>query len=211
MATRFYIDRLITAPVSPTIQAAWTVTSGNTYTMMYPSKSAYCVIAAAATITSGQAGAVAPQKMIAGTIISQPLIAQTILSGSTISMQIRGAKNASTPTCSLIMYVRYCNEDGSNIQEIGNASSTALTTTLTNRTVTLTLGGNVSIADNQRIIIELGGNETAGSVTTLTAGFGSNINTLTPDLPVDNTTIIASTPWIEFSQTLLFRKIGITI
>src|SRR5438045_391722 len=144
MATRFYSYRLQTAPISPTVNGAWTKTSGNTYTMMYPSKSAYCLIAAAGSLTSQTSSTTSPQKLIAATFISQPLIAQTILSGSTISMQIRISKSSTASTGLIIVYFRWCNEDGTNIQEIGNATqATNLGTTLTNRTVTLTLGSNI--------------------------------------------------------------------
>jgi hypothetical protein len=210
--TLLYSDRSVTAPVSPTVNAAWTVTSGNTYTMLLNSKSAYCVITSAANFVSGASTTTAPQKMLAATFISQPLIAQTINSGSTVSAQFRALKNASAGTGQLTFYVRYCNEDGTNVQEIGNFANTtsALSTTLTNKTLTLTLGSNITISDGQRIIVEIGETFTTGT-TNHTCSVGSNINSLTADLPVDNTTITASTPWIQFSQTLSFRNRGITL
>lgn len=209
--TIFYWYRLQTAPISPAINAVWTKVANNTYTMMYPSKSAYCIIAAAANLTSEASGTTSPQQMISATLISQPLIAQTLLSGAVFSAQIRALKTATPSTGLLQVYVRLCNEDGTNVREIGNASNaTALTTTLTNRTLTFTLGGNITINDNDRIIIELGESFTAGN-NNHQCSVGSNTNSLTSDLPVDNTTITGFNPWFQFSQTLSFRNIGINL
>lgn len=202
--TRFYLDRLITAPCSPTLQAAWNVTTGNTYSMMYPSKSKYSLVASPLAKVSGASGAVAPRKMLISTYVSQPLLAQTILTGTVISMQIKCGKNNTLQTESLIVYVRYCNVDGSNVQDIANMSSIDLSTTSTNRTLTVTLGSDVTIAEYQRLIIEIGGNYTVGALTTLTCTLLSNISPITPDFLVDNTETLNLTPWIEFSQTLLF-------
>lgn len=210
MATRFYLERLTTPAVSPAIQAAWTVTPGAGFFMMFPSKTAYCKNTATGNQTSGSSGTTAPKKMICASYISQPLIAQTIASGSTISMQIRASKSATASTGLLFVYFRWCDENGTNIQEIGNTSNaTALSTTLTNRTITITLGSNVSITDNQRLIVEIGESYTAGT-TAHTCSVASQISATTTDLPVDNTTTTANLPWIEFSQTLSFRNRGIT-
>lgn len=208
--TRFYFDRLITAPISPTINAAWTVTATGVYDMMYPSKTKFWVNTTTATLQSNQAGATPPAKMIIATLISQPLLAQTIATSSTISMQILCFKGTSLVTTALIMYVRLCNQDGTNITEIGNATSTNINpTTPQNRTLSLTLGSDVTVAENQRIIVEIGGSYTVGS-TAHRATMSLFLGTAGADLPVDNTTFTQLNPWIEFSQTLLFRQeIGI--
>lgn len=208
--TRFYFDRLLTAPISPTVNAAWNITSTNTYTMIFPSKSQFSLLTTGVSITSGASGAASPKTLLSGTLISQPLVAQTIASGSTISMQMRLAKNGSTQVTNGLVYIRYCNEDGTNIQEIGNVASTNLpgNTTLTNRTFSFTLGSNITLTDGQRLIFEVGQNYTSGVATTITGSFSSAIQSNTTDLPVDNTTTTALLPWIEFSQTLKFRYGG---
>src|SRR6476620_4525658 len=115
MATTFYFANTVTAPVSPTVQAAWNVSTGNTYRMMYPSKSKY-PLSSGATITSAAAGAVSPRKVLIQTYMTKPLAAQTILSGSTISMQMRFFySNSSGNTAQAFVYVRVCDESGANI------------------------------------------------------------------------------------------------
>lgn len=210
MATRFYICNAITAPVSHTFQAAWNVTTGAARRMMYPGKTLYAAVSNSANVASGASGAVAARKMLTVAFQSQPLIAQTINSGSTIGMQFRCTKNETPPTCSLIAYVRLCNEDGTNLREIANAATTAMINgTPANRTISITLGSNVTVNDNDRIVVEVGGNYTAGSSTTLTATIVTLLAVVTGDLPVDNTNTTALNPWIEFSQTLSFRNRGI--
>jgi hypothetical protein len=105
--TIFYLDRLTTAPISPTVNAAWGITTANTYVMMYPGKTLYARSVANATITSDQIGAAAVKKGLIQTYISQPLIAQTLSSGGTISMQIKGnMSSTSSRTGQLYMYAR---------------------------------------------------------------------------------------------------------
>lgn len=211
--TRFYIYNTITAPISPTVQAAWNVTTGNVYRMMYANsnKTKFPITAAVVVHTSGASGAAAPRKMLSATYISLPLIAQTVNSGSTISSQIRCQKNGSAQTEPMIIYFRLCNEDGTNVREIGNATSTDMINgTPANRTVTLTLGSNLTINDNDRIIVEYGGSYTVGAVSTITCAITSISSYLLSDLPVDNTNTTSLNPWVEFSQTLNFRQTGIT-
>lgn len=206
--TRIYFNRNVTAPISPTINAAWTVTSGNLYYMCFPNgKTQFTNRSTNLTVTTGASGTTPPQKMIGLTFISQPLAAQTISTGTVISFQMRASRSSSIGMA-LILYVRVCDADGTNITEIGNASSTALVTaTATNRTISITTGSDVVVTDNKRLIFEIGGNFTSGASST-------TVNILTQlipelgDLPVDNTTTSLLNPWVEFSQTLLFIKVG---
>jgi hypothetical protein len=68
---------------------------------------------------------------------------------------------------------------------------------------------DVTVTDGQRIILEIGESFTAGAQAH-TCSISSNINCAAgaADLPVDNTTTTASIPWVEFSQTILMRKVG---
>jgi hypothetical protein len=210
--TRFYFDRSVTAPITFTPNAAWNTTAVNTFVMMYESKTFFAQNISNATITSDQVGAAAPRKSLMQTYISRPMNAQTILSGVTFSLQMRItiASTASTTGQGQI-YVRLCNEDGTNLREIGNAQSTNLVTTITNRTITVTAGGNITVNNGDRLVIEIGGNESVGSVTTRTFSMSSALGPATTDLPVDNTTTTANNAWFECSQTLLFRPIGTTV
>lgn len=211
--TTLYPCRLVTAPISPTINAGWTITSTTNFYMLYPSKSTPSLVASAANSTSGNSTTTSPQKMICASLISPAMNAQTVNSGATFSAQFRVLKNASASTGHAFFYVRLCNEDGTNIREVGNGENTtsALTTTLTNKTLTLTLGSNLTINDGDRLLIEVGEAFTAGS-TNHACSFGFNSNSSnTGNLPVDNTTLTALLPWVQCSQTLSMRKIGISL
>lgn len=206
--TRWYFDRLGTPPISPAANAAWTKTPGAGYFYLYPGKLIFSRVTTVASHTSPSSGTVAPQKMLSAIYISIPLSAQTIANGSTFSLQMRFSKNATASTGLAQLYLRLCAEDGTNVREIGNATNaTALTTTLTNRTITITLGANLTVLDGDRFILELGESYTAGT-TAHTCSVSSVIHPATTDLPVDNTTTTANLPWFESSQTLKVKKQG---
>lgn len=205
--TIWYLDRLIPAPITFTQNAAWNTFAANTFVMMYPSKTFNGRTVANATITSDAVGAVAPRKSLIQTYESQPLIAQTVLSGATFSLQVRIAiSSTSVTTGQGQIYIRLCNEDGTNLRDVGNAQSTNLTATQTNRTFVVTLGSNLTINDNDRIVLEIGGNESAGTNTTRTFSISSVLGPTATDLPVDNATTTAGNPTFTCSQTLNFRK-----
>lgn len=197
-----------TSPVSPAVKSDWNVTSPNIFVRLWPTKFSG-VNTSNVNATSGASGVASPRKMLIGSWISPPLVAQTIASGSTITGQMKLSRNG-TFTVVGIIYIRLCDEDGTNITEIGNMSSTTLvTSTNTNRTFSFTLPGNVTVADNQRIFIELGGNYTSGVNTALTVTINTTIGATSTDAPADNTSTAIVGAWIEFSQTLVFRKKGI--
>jgi hypothetical protein len=201
-----YFDRSVTAPITFTPNAAWNVTAVNVFTMMYESRTFFAQNISNASITTDQVGAAAPRKCLAFTGVSRPMVAQTIPSGTTFSLQMRSSiVSTSSTTGQVQIYVRVCNEDGTNLREIGNAVSTNLTTTLQNRTVTVTAGSNITINDGDRLVIEIGGNESAGSTTTRTFTVASSLGPATSDLPVDNTTTTANNPIFTISVTLNFR------
>jgi hypothetical protein len=210
--TTVYLYRTITLPYSPTVNAGWNTTSGNTYVLMMPNKN-YGILVASGTITSGASGGAGPKKMLSQTWMTQPLQAQTLASASTISIQIRMNANGTSgvTTHTGFIYARVMNEDGTIAAEIGNVASGGgvLSTTATNRTFSLTLGSNVSIPNNGRIVIEIGGSYT-GNQSILTSTITSVMSGTVSDLPVDNTTTTALVPWVQFSQTLLFAK-GVTL
>jgi hypothetical protein len=201
-----YPARTVTAPITFTPNAAWNTTAVNTFVMMYESKTFFAQNVTNATITSDQVGAAAPRKSLMQTYVSRPMVAQTIPNGTTFSLQMRIAiSSTSSTTGQGQIYVRLCNEDGTNVREIGNAQSTNLVTTITNRTITVTAAGNITVNDGDRLVIEIGGNESVGSVTSRTFSMSSALGPTTSDLPVDNTTTTANNPTFTISVTLLFR------
>ncbi len=206
--TRF-IQSNITAPFSPTVNAGWTQAGGNTYKMMYPGKNTFSYIQGVGNVSSAAIGFAAPAKGIIMTFISQPLQAQTLASGSTFSGQLRCAiSTTSGTTGQLFAYVRKCNEDGTTLTEIGNCTSTNMSTTpAANRTLTFTLGSNITINAMDRLIVEVGWNYSVGTSTIRTALFALQASVTASDLPVDNTATGLLPGWFEFSQTILFVKI----
>lgn len=201
MATRLYFDRLVTSAYSPTVHANWNVTTGNTYVALLFGK---VFTASSGTLTSGVTGAAAVRELLIQTMITPVLAAQTIASGSTISAQVKtNMSSTSSRTGAGKVYIRLMNEDGTIASEIGNAVTTNLTATNTNRTYSLTLGGNVTVTGGQRIVFEFGWRYLTGSDTATTGSINSLTGPAATDLPVDNTTTTANNPWIEFSQTLI--------
>ncbi len=204
MATRLYFDRLVTSAYAPTVNAAWNVTTGNAYTALLFGK---VFTASAATLTSGVTGAASTRELLIQTWISPVLAGQTILSGSTISAQVRTSiSSTSLRSGAGKVYIRLMNEDGTIASEIGNATTSNLTATLTNRTYTLTLGSNVVVTGGQRIVFEFGWRYLTGTDVNTTGSIVSNVLPTTSDLPVDNTTTTAFLPWVEFSQTLIIAS-----
>lgn len=207
--TRFYFDRITVAPISPTINAAWTITTGNTFHMLFPSKSAFPLNSLVGTFVSATSTTTSPQKMICATFISTPLTAQTISNGTVFSMQMKGSKSSSLSTGLLTIYVRLCDAAGTTITEIGNFSNATnlVAGTTSNRTLTVTVSGDKTVNFGDRLIVEVGESFTAGA-TAHTCTITVQISPSTSDLPVDNTTTTALNPWIESSQTLTFVKLS---
>jgi hypothetical protein len=144
--------------------------------------------------------------MLAFVLITQPLIAQTINSGATIQLQCGASANGSV-TEAQFMYVRVCNEDGTNISEAGNATGSTINTSNINHRAILTLGSNVTVADGQRLIFEIGGTYTVGSSTAITITYSVvGVTTTGTDLANADSGSGNGIPWIECSQTLSFRN-----
>jgi hypothetical protein len=212
--TVLFFAGTVTAPVSPTVNAAWNVTTGNTYKMMYPSKTTYCLVAAGSTPTSGASGAASPRQILIQTYMTQPLQAQTVNSGATFYLQMRFNLSTTAGVAGQAkIFLRTCDESGLNITDVGNAVSTNLPSSpAANRTITVTLGSNLTITDRQRIIIEIGWNYSSGSSTTLTGTLATVLSPTLGNLPVDNTTTTSLNPIFTCSQTLLFdQNIGLNL
>ncbi|MBK6633306.1 MAG: hypothetical protein IPG38_02390 [Chitinophagaceae bacterium] len=153
--------------------------------------------------TTAAAGAAAVRKILLDQWVSEPLLAQTIT--GTFTGQVRFDISSTTSTTGQgFVYLRIINPDGSIATEVGTATTTNLSTTLTNRTLIALNVGTLNITAGQRICVDLGWNYSFGTNTTRTCimSRGSSSGT---DLPVNNTTTTANSPWFQFSQTLLFE------
>lgn len=200
--TRFCLTQA-TSPKTPAANAAWNVTTGNAVVTLIP----YLIGEAGTSITSGNTGAAAVRKLLIRQYVSAPLIAQTI--NGTVTGQIRYNMNAvASRSGEGFVYFRVLNADGTVASEVGTLTTSALTTTLTNRTlISLTLT-SVNVPAGGRLCFDVGWNYSTGVNTTTTGTIA--VRTVGPStfLPVDNTTTTASTPWIEFSQTIFFQSIN---
>ncbi len=197
--TRFYLNTNTAAPVSPAYNAGWNVTSGVSQYLMHVVKDGSTLT----TVTSGASGAASPRKCLINQWISDPLAAQTLTGTFTGQAQFNISSTSGGSTGLGYLYLRIVNSDGSIAQEFGKDSTSTLTTTLTNRTLISLNIGSVTITAGQRICIDLGWSFTAGSSTTRTGSLSGGSSSGT-DLPVDNFTTTVNSPWVQFSQTLVF-------
>lgn len=199
--TRLYLNLNTAAAVSPTFNASWNVTSGASRYQLEIKKDGSTI----ASKTSGAAAVAAVRKLLIDQFVTRPLKAQTIASGSTLAMQARfNQSSTSSTTGQGFVYIRVCNSSGTITQDIGSASTTNLTTTLTNRTISYTFGSNITINDGDYFVFEFGWNYSVGTNTTRTGTMSRGSSNGT-DLPVNNTATTANDPWIEFSQSLVFK------
>lgn len=202
--TRLRPDKSITSAYAPTVLASWNVTTGNTYIPLLFGK---VFSSASTTVTSGATGAAATRELLLQTMITPPLAGQTIASASTISAQVKtNMSSTSSRTGAGKVYIRLMNEDGTIASEIGNATTSNLTATNTNRTYSLTLGSNVVVTGGQRIVFEFGWRYLTGSDVNTTGSINTLSGPAATDLPVDNTTTTAAGLWVEFSQTLIISS-----
>jgi hypothetical protein len=197
--TRFYLNLNTAAAVSPAFNAGWNVTTGANRYQMATNRDG----SAFTSKTTGNSGAAAVRKCLLDQWVSDPLIAQTITGTFTGQVRFQQSSTSST-TGQGFIYLRIINSDGTIATEVGSATTTNLTTTLTNRTLIALNVGTLNITAGQRICVDLGWNYSVGTNTTrnCTISRGSSSGT---NLPVNNTTTVANTPWFQFSQTLFFQ------
>lgn len=198
--TTLYLNTGVTSPITPAVNVAWNVTTGNTQKMMKPVKDGSTI----ASITSANTGAAAVRKVILAQWISEPLTAQTV--NGTLTGQIRyNMSSVTSRTGNGFVYLRILNANNTVATEVGTLTTTALTTTLTNRTLISLALSAVSIPEGGRICLDIGWNYATGTntATNATGSFGSSSGT---NLPADNTTTAANNPFVTFSQTLIFQK-----
>lgn len=197
--TKFYLNIAKQAPIAPSsYNAGWNVTSGAVNYHMSSTRD----LSTIASKTSGQIGGVAVRKALIDCWVSDELASQTIT--GTFTGQSRMNLNSTTSTTGQgFLYLRILNRDGTVATDVGTCTTTNLTTTLTNRTWISLSVGTLSIKNGQRICIEIGWNESVGTTTTRTGTLSRGSSSGT-DLPANNTTTTANSPWVQFSQTLSF-------
>lgn len=198
--SRLYLSQVV-PPYTPAVNAAWNVTTGALVGMLYSQVGNEATLNQA----SGNTGAAAVRKLLFYQFISQPLQAQTL--NGTLTGQTRFNMSSTTSrTGEAFVYLRLMNIDGTIANETGTLTSTALTTTLTNRTLIALTISSLSITAGQRLVVDMGWNYSTGSNTTTSGTMTIRDNRTNADYPVDNTTTALNTSWIEFSQKLIFQK-----
>ena len=197
--TTIYLNIGQTFPQTISFNSGWNVTTSAARYYMAAQKDGSTI----ASRTSGAVGASAVRKCLIDQFITAPLETQTIT--GTLDGQIRfNQSSTSSTTGQGFVYLRVVNSDGSIATEVGSLTTTNLTTTLTNRTLIQLNVGTLNITSGQRLCIDVGWNESVGTNTTRTETMSRGSSAAT-NLAVDNTTTSANTPWIKFSQTLIFK------
>jgi Secretion system C-terminal sorting domain len=195
--TRLYLNASV-SPVLPAFHAGWDVTTGAGSYQMSTFKDG----AALAPKLTGTSGANAVRKCLADRWISEPLATQTIT--GTFTGQVKFMQNTVTGvTGQGFLYLRVINANGTVASEVGTATSTDLTTTLTNRSFSLNVG-TLNITAGQRICVELGWNYAVGAPNNTFATINKG-SAAAADMPVNNTSGANNNPWFEFSQSLVFQ------
>lgn len=198
--TKGYLNLNASPGQAPTVNAAWNVTSGNVFKMWEPTKDGSTIT----STTSGNTGAAAVRNLLIKSFISYPLAAQTFSSQS-LSAQIReNMSSTSSRTGEMRIYFRLLHADGT-VSEIGNTNSTtALSTTLTNKTATSLTFTQTTVAGD-RFLFEVGWRYLTGT-NTVTNGVGSFGSSSATDLTASGTETTANNPWIQISQTVVFQN-----
>lgn len=207
MATRWWFPLTTAAEVSPAFDAAWTFT---TDTDTVRRKLAFTKAASAIT-AGGQIGAWTPGLIaLSRQYVSAPLEAGIVFTSgvTTVTMQLmcREVGTGSNIDRSHLG-VRIVSEDGVTVRatllvvanyfanvEFGNLASQRNATFADGDTV----GASYTTVDGDRLVVEIGFTDTAGTTPAGNSKYGENAT----DLPVDETQVTDGAGWIEFSNTI---------
>lgn len=201
--TRIYLSSSAAAPYNaPFDGSIWATTTGATRFAASTTKDGSTM-----TTKTSASGGINVNVLICQHVFG-PLAAQTILNSGTFKVQSRRSSSvANNNFAEFNIYV--VSPTGTIRGYIAQpyASSTATTTTLTNRGTAASpqtisgwqnSPGNITVTQGDYLVIEQGGQSLSGSKQYSTS-IGSDNAT---DLPADETTTTANNPWVEFSQTI---------
>lgn len=206
----FYLSSTATPDISPAFSQhmTWTVTTGAIRRTLSTTKDGSTMT----STTSAQCGGTSRPTLI-GQFTSVALAANTY-TNLTLRLSIRNSvNNTGASTVAQAIYTGYIvNASGTKTGGLFNASGTStgtnFSTSLTNKSLAAftlaTVGSPLTIADNERIVIEVGWILIGGGASTRTGteSYGSDSGS---DLPDDNSTTTADNPVLVFTgQTLTF-------
>lgn len=196
--TRFYLHAAAAAPtgVAPTVDAAWTDTNELVRRSMTTAQDVDAI--ANGTQIDWTAGAVAVDRQY----ISPPIHAGTI--AGSVKCYIRAAELQAGDNASQRLGIRVVSPDGATVRGTllavgfyGTAAELAGSSVLTNRAYANGDAlSSVAALEGDRIVVELGYSDAAGSAPDAFASYGS---TAASDLPEDETTATALRPWFQLT------------
>lgn len=205
MATKFYLPSANTARQDPAWHTTWTDSTGYTAGKFRLTTHKPDTGLVTKSIVNSS---VALEYHAAGMWISEPLIRQTIASGTVITGSISCSETNAKNNLSLRWVIRLLQNDGTTYRSDVVAfadDATEFNTSLRSIAFTNTLGGNVTVGEGDRLVIELGsggdpasgGGSHGASIVIGEASAGVDLDYSDADTGTDN-------PWINFSQTLTF-------
>lgn len=214
MATRLYFG-LTAPPISPTADSSWEVTSNLTRRVLERGKDADTSVSVSLETLSGSTNSNSPAgavDVLVAQYVSAPLSGNQTISGA-IKGQMRALEGVATQDSRLQTVIRVVSGNGTTVRGTliaSNASALSNEFNTSFRNVKIPLGGStvptsVNALDGDRIVVEIGWRKHESATTSRTAQFSSG-NPDGSDLPEDETTTTAGTPWIEFADNLVFAS-----
>lgn len=198
MPTRLYLSRLTSAPAAPAF-AGWGDSSLAVSKKLLQAKDAAESLATVVFNTDGSTGA-------GGQFVSDPLTAQTISGSVKAYARIRDASVGGLAFTNF--YVSVVSGDGGTVRgvllSLGSYGSGLPLAALMNRA--FADGDSVSAVAAEagdRLVVEFGAND--ANAGTFQLNYGAPTGS---DLPEDEITTTALTPWVEFSGAIGFQSVS---
>jgi hypothetical protein len=214
MSVRFYLHSTGQPPRSPAF-AAWTTTAAAVRRRM---ARAVREGTALTSFVATKTAATNPSDVLVAQFVSEPLQAQTISSAGFVKGIIRALESAVAADARAQMTIRVLSSDGATVRgtllalNAGALSNEFDAATRTNRRFPLNWSGSgaaltqVVTLEGDVIVVEVGARfHTASTGDTCTLVLGDASGT---DLAEDETSTVDDTPWVEFSQDLLFLDVS---
>ncbi len=207
MSSRLYLGT-DAPPISPTFTGAWTSTSGAVRRILEPAKFGWAALEA---LAKAGATAGAQTDYLIAQYVSAPLSGNQTITG-TLKGQIRAqvGQIAAKAVAQVFAWVTQGDTSTSRgtLLAFNTTDASEFALALTNRKYprggAATLS-SVAALDGDRIVIEIGWSKFENATTSRTATISAG-NPSGTELPEDETTTAANTPWVEFSQTLTFKE-----
>lgn len=204
MATRFYMDDAVAAPITPAFDAAWEQT-GAADRFYSQRKGQVTAIGTLANQAAKTVPITTTQQILARQYITEGMPRRTRVLAR-ISMVIRTVESASTANVFLAWVLRAVSNDGSTVRgTLGSSmtnTGTEFPTTAATRIFTLAglSGTPLTLEEGDRLVFEIGGHAQAPTAAgTYTLRFGNSAAT---DFALTSALTTNLNPWWELDQDL---------